>query len=310
MDYLYWKLQTVADEEADFNLFRNKYGKVYDEFGLVKEMRSDLELQELFDKIAYKNPLFSKIYSLSLAYVNEGQVRVKYLTGNEKDLIQSFLNLLNNPFFSAHILVHLDSGILLPYFGVRADKNGIEANHKQLKYKNLRPWDLKCISFRDYFKGAGDYNFSLSEVASIYNLDADYIEYSEEDVYFKAGKLKELKESASSELVLILNCHRKSLGEDVISEVDFSEEVVKEVKEAEEYDPMKDLVLTGDFTPKMKKAIQEKCKGKRLTKADKENLKVIIFNAWLQNDFVAGIQDNKAKKQEKQLEVDKFVEGL
>lgn len=309
-NHLYWKLQSVADEDSDFELFKNKYGRIYDEFGVLKEMRTDEEMEQLFKRIAYKNPLFSKIFSLTTAFVSEGKIRVLYQIGEEKDLIQTFLNLINKPFFASHTIVQLDAGVLLPYFGIRAEKNGLTVSHKQLQYKGLKPWDLKCVSFRDYFKGAGDYNLTLPEIASIYGLKSDYIDFFYENDYMDSGEYNMLMESAKNEISLMINCHRKSLGEDVIEDIEFKHEMVEAVEQEGEFDPFKEIVKTATFTPQIKKAIQERAKGKRLTKADKENLKVIIYNAWLQNDFIAGRMDNKTVKQDKQAEVDKFVDGL
>lgn len=309
-DYIYWKLQTTPDPTSDFELFKNKYGKIYDEFGLVKETRTDEELRQLFNKIAYKNPLFSKIYSLSLAYVYNDTIKVKYFIGEEKDLIQTFLNTLENKYFNKHTLVQLDSGVLLPYFGVRAEKNNIIVNNNGLKYKGLRPWNLSSVSLRDYFQGAGDYNFSLKEIAYIYGLEADYIDYSDEHIALERGEYSELMESAKNELSLIVNCHRKSLGEEALTEIELVHEKVENVEKEAEYDPMKDLVLNKEFTPQIKKAIQESCKGKRLTKKDKENLFTILKGAWVRTDFIKNDQDSKAVIQEKELEIEKFIKTL
>ena len=309
-EHLYWKLQAVADENSDFSLFREKYGRVYDENGLIKEYKSDEELKGLFEQLAYKNPLFSKIYSLTTGYVVNGQIRIKYQIGEEKDLIQTFLNLINNPFFSQHTLVHLDAGVLLPYFGVRATLNGLKVNHKGLQYLGKRPWDLQGISLRDYFQGAGDYNFNLKEIAYINGIEADFIEYKDEYMVYKNGGYQELMDSAKNELVVMINSFRKSIGEDIVTEVEFSHERVEEVKPEGDFDPLKELVKTGEFTPEIKKSIQDKCRGKRLTKADKENLYTIIRGAWVRCDFINNDQDTKAKIQDKELEVQKFIDTL
>lgn len=309
-EYLYWKLQAVADENSDFELFKEKYGRVYDENGVLAEYKSEEYLKQLFSKIAYKNPLFSKIYSLTTGFVSGDKIRIKYQIGEEKDLIQSFLNLINNSYFNNHTLVSLDSGVLLPYFGVRAEKNSLTVSNEQLKYKGLRPWNLKSISLRDYFQGAGDYNFNLKEMAYIYGLEADYIDYTEEYEQFVLGNYAGLMESAKKEISLIINCHRKSLGEEVLTEVNFEHERVEEIKPEESLHPMVDLVKNKEFTPSIKKAIQEACKGKRLTKEDKENLKTILIGAWSRTDFINKDQDSKARLQEKIAEVEQFITTL
>lgn len=310
MEYLYWKLQAVADEDSNFELFKEKYGRIYDENGVLVEYKSDEDLKKLFSKIAYRNPLFSKVYSLTTGFVSDNNIRIKYQIGEEKDLIQSFLNLINNSYFNNHTLVNLDSGILLPYFGVRAEKNGLTVSNEQLKYKGLRPWNLKSISLRDYFQGAGDYNFNLKEMAYIYGLEADYIDYTEEYEQFILGNYSGLMESAKNELSLIINCHRKSIGEEVLTEVSFDHERVEAVKPEEALHPMVDLVKNKEFTPGIKKAIQEACKGKRLTKEDKENLKTILIGAWTRSDFINKDQDSKARLQEKIAEVEQFMTTL
>lgn len=309
-NFLYWKLQTKADESANFNLFREKYGRIYNDYGLLEGYKKDEELRDIFDKIAYKNPLFSKIYSLTIAYTINNSIRVKYLIGEEKDLIQSFLNVINNPFFNSHTVVSYDAGVLLPYFGIRAEKNGVSVNSEQLKYKGLKSWNIKSLSLRDYFKGAGDYNFTLQELADVYGLDCNYIDYYYENDFLISGQYGALMESAKNEVVLMINCHRKSNGEDPIFDVEFKDERVDEVKPEGEFDPLKELVINKEFTPQIKKAIQDACKGKRLTKQDKENLKEIILGGWLRTDFINKDQDSKARIQEKTAEVEQFMTTL
>ena len=105
---LYWKLQSINNTDMievgsdEFNIYREKFKKNFE----TRELMSEEETLIHYNYNAYKNPLFSKIYSLTVAFVDKGILRVKYITGEEKDLLQTFLNELKSDFFFFFQLVH------------------------------------------------------------------------------------------------------------------------------------------------------------------------------------------------------------
>lgn len=308
MKALYWKLQSKNQEltEEKLELFKNHYKKDYK----TGELYSDVEATHMWHQSASNNPLFAELFSLTVAYENEGKLRVKYLTGNEKDIIQSFLNILNNKHFKDYEVVHFDAGIILPYFGIRKTACGNKEHlPKSLSYKGLRPWNLSGVCLKDYFKGAGDYTYSLLELGELFGLKANIISYVDEGFYYFEGKKEELLESAIQEITLLANVHRLENGLEKIEAV-VSKEEVKEVEVKGEENLLLILAAGGDFSTHIKRYIIDKIDKKRLTKKDKENLEIILKGLYFCTDFINMNQDSKKVIQEKTLEIEEFIKTL
>jgi len=307
-NHLYWKLQSINQSSEleigskEFNLYRDKYKKDFDS----KELMSEQETVEHYKLNAYKSPIFSKIYSLTLAFVENDNVRVKYIRGEEKDLITTFLNTIKNDHFKDFKLVHLDAEHMLPYLGIRMDRSSIKTSIPDLSYKNLRPWNLTGVCLRSYYQGAGSYRPNLKEMAYIFNIDTNFIDFADEFDYFRANRLEELKGSAIVELFTTVNVHRLIMGENLIEDLTVSEEYVEKVEEVKPIDWLKELYAANAMTAEIREGLKNQIfgKNKKPTKKDLENIKKIVLSHYQTK------KDKVAEKKEKELEIDLFVEGM
>jgi hypothetical protein len=311
--HLYWKLQSINNTDMievgseEFNIYREKFKKNFE----TRELMSEEETLIHYNYNAWRNPLFSKIYSLTIAFVYEGVLRVKYLTGQEEDLLQTFLNEVKGDFFKDYQLVHSDAEYMLPYIGTRLDIHGFRTSlHKDLQYKNLRPWNLTGVSVRDYYQGAGAYKHSLKEIAWVYGLKTSYIEPSEEFSLYKKGLFDNLKDSAVNEISVLTNVHRLMIGEDKVDNVEVSEEKVEKVEEVKPQNFLALLYQTQAMTLEIRQGLEKQLKKKRLTKRDKEVIREILLGVYIQNDFINGQQDTKATIDKKTQEVDEFLKTI
>lgn len=310
MSRLYWKLQSVNNTDRievgseEFNIYRDKFKKNYD----TRELMSEEETLIHYNYNAYKNPLFSKIYSLTIAFVDKGILRVKYITGEEKDLLQTFLNELRGDFFKDFQLVHSDAEYMLPYLGTRLDIHGFRTSlPKDLHYKGLKSWNLTGFSVRDFYQGAGNYKHSLKEIAWVYGLKTNYIELADEFNHFRKGSLDTLKDSAVDEIRTVANIHRILIGEDIVEEVSVVEQKVEEVLEVKPVNFLAVLFESQAMTLEVRKGLTAQLTKKKLTKRDREIVREIILGVYIQNDFINGQQDTKAVIEKKTKEVDEFL---
>lgn len=311
--HLYWKLQSINNTDMievgseEFNIYREKFKKNFE----TRELMSEEETLIHYNYNAWRNPLFSKIYSLTIAFVYEGVLRVKYLTGQEKDLLQTFLNEVKGDFFKDYQLVHSDAEYMLPYIGTRLDIHGFRTSlHKDLQYKNLRPWNLTGVSVRDYYQGAGVYKHSLKEIAWVYGLKTNYIEPSEEFSLYKKGLFDNLKDSAVNEISILANVHRLMIGEDKVDNIEVSEERVEKVEEVKPQNFLALLYDTQAMTLEIRQGLEKQLKKKKLTKRDREVIREILLGVYIQNDFINGQQDTKATIDKKTQEVDEFLKTI
>jgi hypothetical protein len=307
---LYWKLQSINNTDMievgsdEFNIYREKFKKNFE----TRELMSEEETLIHYNYNAYKNPLFSKIYSLTIAFVDKGILRVKYITGEEKDLLQTFLNELKSDFFKEFQLVHSDAEYMLPYLGTRLDIHGFRTSlPKDLHYKGLKSWNLTGFSVRDYYQGAGAYKHSLKEIAWVYGLKTNYIELADEFNYYRKGNVDILKDSAVDEIKTVANIHRVLIGEDIVEELSLSEQKVEAVEEVKPTNFLALLFESQAMTLEVRNGLEKQLKKKKLTKREREVVREIILGVYLQNDFINSQQDSKATIEKKTKEVDEFL---
>jgi len=308
--HLYWKLQSINNTDMievgseEFNIYREKFKKNFE----TRELMSEEETLIHYTYNAWRNPLFSKIYSLTLAFVDNGTLRVKYLTGNERDLLQTFLNSVKGEYFKEFQLVHSDAEYMLPYLGTRLDIHGFRTSiPKDLQYKGLRPWNLTGLSVRDYYQGAGVYKHSLKEIAWVYGLKTNYIEAVDEFDFFRKKAYDALRDSAVNEIMALANIHRVMFGENVVEEAVYTEEKVEAVEEEKPVNFLALLWESQTMTLEVRAGLEKQLKKKKLTKRDREIVREIILGVYLQNDFINGAQDSKATIEKKTKEVDNFL---
>ena len=307
---IYWKLQSVnqTDEleidSKEYNLYREHFKKDYE----TRELMTMQETVEHYRLNAWKNPLFSRIFSLSVAIVEDNIVKIIYYTGVEKDLIQTFLNTLKKDRFKEYTVTHFGAEYILPYLGTRIDKNKIRTSIPSgLLYKGLRPWNLQGFCVRDYYSGAGNYKNNLKEIAWIYDLETNFIESVDEFTYYKSGKLEELKNSAVDEIYTLVNVHRLMTGEEIVTDVTCSELFVESVEEVKPINFLALLWESQAMTLEVRAGLEKQLKKKKLTKRDREIVREIILGVYCQNDFINNAQDSKATIEKKTKEVDNFL---
>ena len=309
--YLYWAIQSsqpVEPTQQELELFQAKYKEDYEQDVIY-------EGEELLNKFrlnSWRNPIWSPITSIILAFENGGEMRVKYITGDEKDLLQNFYNLLRNR-FQEHTLVNFDSEILLPFLGVRLHKNEfINTPHANLKYQGgIRSWNFSGVDLKAYYRGGGKYSFSLKEMAYILNIDSDgIINYRDEFSYVNSDNQEALKRSAIKQVEVIAEIWRK-LNELPKLETVLVEESVKDVQEEKPTDWLKELYNANQFTNEIREGLKKQIlNGKKMTKKDRENLYTIIRGVYLRCDFENKDQDSKAIITRKETEINEFLNTL
>lgn len=149
--HLYWSFQssqTVKPTEEELKVFQEKYKKDFEQ----RELYEGEELEDKFRLNSWRNPIFNEIFSVILAFEHQDTLRIQYITGTEKDLLQNFMNLVKTK-FQDYNLVHFDAEIILPYLGVRLNSNGhLTPPHNDLKYHNLKPWNFTGLDIKQYYK--------------------------------------------------------------------------------------------------------------------------------------------------------------
>ena len=310
MKQIFWKIQTIPQTEEleinskEFNLYKEKYRE-------HNKLETDEEVLNDYYKSGSKNPLWGKIYSLSVGFVDEATnvARIKVFKGEEKDIIQNFLNTCNEHFKASKIIGY-NLSFLLPFLRSRMLKNGlkIQGLHSGLIDLNCKPWTLQGICLQDGFKGIGWWSNSLEELAYLLNLETNFIDGKDVYLNFLAGKHKELDESIIDETFTLINCHKIINGEEPCTELNSTVVILEDVKEVE-LSLLQKLYNNNQITLDIKNEVEALVKSKKPTKKEKEHLFTILRGVYVRCDFVNKDQDGKKVIEQKEKEI-KALLGL
>lgn len=272
MENLYFKLTTIPQTEEVSGKELELYFKKYQEINKLEDLR---EAKKDYYLNAGKNPLFGKIYSITVGYIYEGEARISILKGDEKNIIQEFINLTYNDYFSKHQITGWNFSFLLPFLRVRAKKNNIHQKlHKDCEDLNKKAWTITGLDLFDAWKGLGWYQSSLEEVAELtFSIETDFIDGKDVYSYFKQEKHKELDNSSVSEIMALINVHRGIKGENFIKNKSIDIKLLEEVK-AVELPLLQRIFTTKEITEKEKTELESLISKTKLTKKDKE----IVFD--------------------------------
>jgi len=305
---IYIKITSIPNTEdikvdsQEFALFKNKYGKDFN----TNTPLTEAETYQKYYKESSKNPLFAKIYSITIAYCKEdGVISTLVLKGGEKEIIQRFLNLYNEDRFKGFKTVVWNADFSLPFITTRASKNGILSDYpKDLQHFGKKPWSLTCLDLQSYLKGCSWFSNSLAEWAYIYNLPADFVDG--EDVYttYKSeGGENELDRSSINEIIAMVNIHRKAEGEQPLKEVVSNVVELEGEVAAIELPLLQKIALVKKITRESKETFKKIFDKKKGSEKDKE----IILN--LIRASLAEIDPNFGKVIN-QKEIDQIIEQL
>lgn len=306
---LFWKIQVTNQNpeleigSKEMEIYKSHYLKDY----TTREAFSDVESQEHYLKNGWKNPLFSKMQTLTLAFVENEEIRINHFTGSEKDLLTQFLNTVKSPYFADFKIACFDSEYLLPYLGIRIDKNNIkEVIPAGLSYRNRKPWQLDSICIREYFKGAGAYKPNLKELAYIFNLEEDIDDRYEENELALLGKEDTLVHNSTEEIKLLINVYRKMHYKEALDKFKVSITNVKDVVLEEPKSILHELYETKNFDSNYKERLAKHLKSKRILKKHRDKVKEFILAVYL--DKIEVMAFNKKELQEINAERTKEVE--
>lgn len=292
MNNLYFKITTIPQsqdvDEEELELYFNKYRE-------SNKLETLQEAKEDYYKNAGKNPLWGKIYSLTIGYINGEESRITVLKGDEKAIIQSFINICNNEYFKGFQLCSWNFAFILPFLRVRATKNGIHHSnlHKDTQDISKKAWTITGLDLFDSWKGLGWFQSSLEEVAKMtFGLKADFVDGS--DVYnlYKCGAFDKLDNSSINEIETLINVHRIIKNEKPLTERNIKVEVLEGNVEAVELPVLKRLWETKVFSADIKKELIDL----KIAKKDKPTvLKLVLSHYKEQIDVMA---KNKKELQE------------
>lgn len=291
--HLYFSFQSSQNFEPNSNellSFQRKYKKDFK----TRELYEGEELMNEYRLRGWKHPRYSKIVSMIVAFEVEDKLRIKYITGEEKDILTEFNNILRKS--QEYNIVSFDTQIILPFLGIRMVRNGmLNPTHFGVKYKNMRPWDVKATDLQQYYDGAGNYKSSIKDIAEDLGLDSSKIvEVEDEFNFYNTGDFETLKKSAIQKVEVMSKAHRMLLDLPELQTI-LVEETVKDVVEEKPKDWLKELYYANQLTSEIAEGLKQQIFGgkKKVLKKDLEHLFTIIRGVYVRTNFEVNDQDSK-----------------
>lgn len=290
MENLYFKLTTIPQTENVEGKELELYFKKYQESNKLEDLN---QAKEDYYLNAGKNPLFGKIHSLTVGYLNGEEIRISVVKGDEKNIIQEFINLCNNDHFNKHQIAGWNFSFLLPFLRIRAKKNKIHQKlHKDCEDLNKKAWTITGLDLFDAWKGLGWFQSSLEEVAALtFELETNFIDGKDVYHFFKEGKFDELDNSAIDEVTALINVHRGIKGEEFLTNASPSIRVLEDVKEVDQ-PILEKLYNSKQFNKEVKTYLN----NLKIAKKDKEAVKKLVLAHYLEKIEVTA--QNKKELQE------------
>lgn len=303
MENLYFKLTTIPQTENVSGKELELYFKKYQESNKLEDLN---QAKEDYYLNAGKNPLFGKIYSLTVGYLNGNEVRISILKGGEKNIIQEFINLCNNEHFAKHQVAGWNFSFLLPFLRIRAKKNKIHQKlHKDCEDLNKKAWTITGLDLFDAWKGLGWFQSSLEEVAELtFDLDTDFVDGRDVYTLYAAEAFDKLDNSSADEIMTLINVHRGIKGESFLLDKTVSVKVLEDVKEVEQ-PLLQKIYRATSIDTKTKKDLEVLFSKKKLAKKDKIILEDMLTTVYVNNKMFES--DSKEVKEAKINEIKQFL---
>lgn len=305
---IYIKVTTLPQTEdlltdsLEFKVYKSKYEE-------AKEFVKDSDVLHSYLTESSKNPSFAKIYSLTIGYVNENNLRVNILKGDEKEILQTFLDTIRSSHFSQSTLVGYNLGFLFGFLTTRMLKNGLDISDvpQQINHLNKKPWEIKgSKDMFGYFKGISWFQPNMVELAFTTGLNTNLIDGSEIYNYYKSQRIGEIDNNDTLYIQNVCNLDRISEGLEKIMNVVF----VKKQEDLELPNVLEVIYNNNKISKQSKDRLKELLGKKRVYKKDRPLIKEIILACYIHGNFEIMDQDSKKVIAKKEEEVNQFIESL
>lgn len=303
---LFWDLESVrankelVPDSEEYHLYEHKTRNKE-----TDEVLPQAKVIELYKRKAALDRTYNKIVCISMAYIAGGKINVKSITGNQKDIIKEFSNVLSKGFIPCGWNI---VGFDFPVLRTKAFEEGIfdyaperfnDAGKKEWAVTEIK-YDTNMIDLMLLAKGTSYSNSSLAEccyTAKIPSPKNDGIEGSQvSEVYYNEG-VGRIQKYCERDVISCVHLLQWMRGEQLTQEI-----VYKTEKEVEELPILQKIYVNGAFTEEIKNEVRELVKN--ATGEDKINLKKILTAHYQTKG------DKVAIKKQKEQEINEFIDTL
>lgn len=217
---LFLDIETVP-RWADFNEMPENFRKLWAHKAQFLISSKEQSPEDIYQRAGIYAE-FGKIVCISVAFVNEGGIKVKSFSGDdEKGLLTEFAQLLSKHYNKeqSNLCAHNGKEFDFPYIARRMLIHGIELP-AILDIQAKKPWEVKLLDTMELWK-FGDYKSytSLELLSALFNIPTpkDDINGSEvASVYWKENDLPRIVTYCQKDVITIVQLFRKFQNEALI----------------------------------------------------------------------------------------------
>lgn len=257
------------------------------------ELLPDNEVIEQYNKRAALKMCYTKIVSIGVGFIKEGEVHIKALEGDEESILRQFCTIANSFDYicGANII-----GYDLPMVAINSmryfDVSGVLADRFITCGK--KPWDLKSvIDLMDIFKGTHYANSSLDEICYHFEVpspktDLDGSMVSNE--YWENG-IEKINNYVKEDVFASINVFKRMRFEQVFESF-LDKNDTGNVAEEVEQSILKKLYDSKQFNEEVKDYLR----GLKIAKKDKETVEKLVLSHY--KEIIDVMARNKKELQE------------
>ena len=285
----------LIEGSTEFKLYRKKIrNKETDELPSVEETK------ENYKKRGALKMCYTKIVSIGVGFIKDGQVHIKALEGTEEEVIRQFCTIANSfDYICGANIIAFDIPMIIVngmrYFNV--------SEHLNDKYitSGKKPWELKSIiDLLDQFRGTHYGNSSVDEMCFHFGLESSKSEIDGSmvsDEYWNNG-VDKINIYVKKDVFANINIFKKMRFEQPFETFIDKNELTTVEPFTEEQPLLQKIYATKAVTKEDKEQLKEILKKNKISKREKEIVFDLIKGALSEVDVNFGAVKNSKEVNE------------
>ena len=259
-----------------------------------------------YDKQAGLRFGYNKIVTIGLGYVKKGQVYIKSIEGEEKEIIKEFFEISQSfDYMSGFNLLYFDIPLTILNGGKYFDVTDYLPEKFNTTFK--KAWNLGNIIDLIDMKGPHYSNMSFDEALYHFGLDSSKTEIDGSQVSeaWYDGEEEKVINYVKQDVFQTVNLFAKMQFKEPYEDfIDRSGTKTPKV----ETNPLEDIYKSDYLSDKAKDALRTKLGKKKLTKKDLEFIQDLLEQIYIRSEFMD--TDNHSVIESKKNEIAVFIKSL
>lgn len=303
---LFFDIEDVRrSKELDIN---SREYELYEKKTRNRETDEYLPSEEVIEDYAKRAALkmcYTKIVTIGVGFIKNGEVHIKSLVGEEKDIIEQFCTIAQSfDYVCGANIIHFDIPMIINNGWRYMDVS--ELLPDRFITSGKRPWELKnVIDLMDVFKGTHYYNSTVDEICYHFGIKSPKTELdgsmvSEE--YYTNG-VEKVAKYVKEDVLANVNIFRKMRFQDV-----FETFIDKSDVAVEEKPILEKIYKAVKIDKKTKVELTKLLSAKKLLKKDRKIIEDILVSLYVNNTMFES--DSKKIKEAKIDEIKKLISSI